>query len=271
MPLAFFGRPFRLPRATALVAALVVFTLLGVSVPKPANAFGEQGAFDPRILIAGGTTQAAYPTAPARWSMELMSRTSAHARSRPTLVRASDPALVDAPFVYWSGRDALAALTTSEITGLRRFFALGGTMLVDDAAASPEGDAGAFGRAAKREIARVLPESAPISLGKEHVLFRSFYLLSRAEGRVPGRKNVEAIVRNGQAQVIFLENDLGGALARGATGMWEHSPVPGGETQREQAVRLAVNISMYVLCSDYKDDQVHAPFLMRRRTRIVEP
>jgi hypothetical protein len=30
-------------------------------------------------------------------------------------------------------------------------------------------------------------------------------------------------------------------------------------------VRLAVNIAMYVLCSNYKDDQVHAPFLMRRR------
>jgi hypothetical protein len=24
---------------------------------------------------------------------------------------------------------------------------------------------------------------------------------------------------------------------------------------------------MYVLCSDYKDDQVHAPWLMRRRPR----
>ena len=264
-------RAWGLPRVTAGLGALVIFFVLVVLLPKPASAFGEQGAFDPRILMAGGTTQAAYPTAPARWSVELMSRTSAHARSRPTLVRASDPSLVDAPFVYWSGRDSLTALTTSEISGLRRFFALGGTMLVDDAAASAEGDPGAFGRAAKREIARVLPDTAPISLGKEHVLFRSFYLLNRAEGRVQGRKHVEAIVRNGQAQVIFLENDLGGALARGATGLWEHSPMPGGETQREQAVRLAVNVSMYVLCSDYKDDQVHAPFLMRRRTRIVEP
>jgi hypothetical protein len=26
-----------------------------------------------------------------------------------------------------------------------------------------------------------------------------------------------------------------------------------------------VNVAMYVLCSNYKDDQVHAPFLMRRR------
>lgn len=260
-----------IPRRAAAFAAFAVFAFLFVLLPKPARAFGEQGAFDPRILVAGGTTQAAYPSAPARWSLELMSRTSAHARARPTVVRASDPSLVDAPFAYWSGREALTALTTSEITGLRRFFALGGTLLVDDAAASPEGEPGAFGRAAKRELARVLPDTTPISIGKEHVLFRSFYLLPRAQGRVEGRKNIEAIVRNGQAQVIFLENDLGGALARGTTGLWEHIPSPGGESQREQAVRLAVNIAMYVLCSDYKDDQVHAPFLMRRRTRLVEP
>ena len=43
------------------------------------------------------------------------------------------------------------------------------------------------------------------------------------------------------------------------------SVVPGGEVQRERAVRMAVNIAMYVLCSNYKDDQVHAPFLMRRK------
>ena len=39
----------------------------------------------------------------------------------------------------------------------------------------------------------------------------------------------------------------------------------GSEAQREEAVRLAVNVAMYVLCSNYKDDQVHAEHLMRRR------
>jgi hypothetical protein len=28
---------------------------------------------------------------------------------------------------------------------------------------------------------------------------------------------------------------------------------------------------MYTLCSNYKDDQVHAPFLMRRRALPVGP
>ena len=68
-----------------------------------------------------------------------------------------------------------------------------------------------------------------------------------------------------QAQVLFSEHDLGGALARGATGTWEQAVMPGGDLQRERAIRLAVNVAMYVLCSNYKDDQVHAPFLMRRR------
>jgi len=116
-----------------------------------------------------------------------------------------------------------------------------------------------------REIARVLPDSAPITIGTDHVVFRTFYLLRRAEGRVEGPASLDAIVRGGQAQVLFSEDDLGGALARGASGMWEQPVVPGGELQREHAIRLAVNIAMYVLCSNYKDDQVHAPFLMRRR------
>ena len=89
--------------------------------------------------------------------------------------------------------------------------------------------------------------------------------MRRAEGRVEGPAALEGIVRGGQAQVIFTENDLGGARARGSSGVWEVPVVPGGDVQREHAIRLAVNVAMYVLCSNYKDDQVHAPFLMRRR------
>ena len=84
-----------------------------------------------------------------------------------------------------------------------------------------------FGRSARREIARVLPDSAPITIGTDHVVFRTFYLLRRAEGRVEGPASLDAIVRGGQAQVLFSEHDLGGALARGASGMWEQPVVPG--------------------------------------------
>jgi hypothetical protein len=251
-------------RAIALLAFAVVVALW-LLAPRPARAFGDIGAFDPRVLLTGNQTGPARATAPSRWAWELVQRTSAPARLRPSLVRADDAAVIDAPFLYWSGDTEVAPLTGAEIGGLRRFFALGGVLLVDDAGAGEQGEASSFGRSARREIARALPDSTPVAIGTDHVIFRTFYLLRRAEGRIEGPASLEAIVRGGQAQVIFSEHDLGGALARGASGMWEHPVVPGGDAQRERAIRLAVNIAMYVLCSNYKDDQVHAPFLMRRR------
>jgi hypothetical protein len=250
VPLAFFA-----------VGAIALALLL----PRPARAFGDLGAFDPRILLTGAQTNAARPNAPARWSWELVQRTSAPARLRPSTVRADDPATANAPFLYWSGEAELAPLTPPEIKGLRRFFSLGGVMLVDDAAPGASGEAGPFTKSAKRELARVLPDATPIVINETHVVFRSFFLLRRAEGRVAGTKTLEAIVKGGAAHVLFSTHDLGGALSRGPTGNWEFPVVPGGDMQRERAIRLAVNVAMYVLCSNYKDDQVHAPFLMRRR------
>lgn len=253
-----------LPFAIALV-------LLGVCLPRPAGAFGDIGAFDPRALLAGGTTGPARATAAGRWSWELVQRTSAPARLKPTHVRADDASVVDGPFLWWSGEAPLLPLSAQEISGLRRFFALGGVLLVDDAGASEDGSASAFGRSAREQVARVLPDTSPIPIGAEHVVFKSFYLLRRAEGRVAGARTLDAIVRGGQPQVLFSSHDLGGALARGATGAWELPVIPGGDLQRERAIRLAVNIAMYVLCSNYKDDQVHAPFLMRRRAGALTP
>jgi hypothetical protein len=244
--------------ATAAVALLA-------SLPRPARAFGDVGAFDPRVLLVGNASDAAHPGAPAHWATELESRTSAPVRHRPLRVRADEASLTDEPFAYWSGDAAVPPLTSEEVSGLRRFLSLGGVILIDDAGASDDGAPSPFGRTARTEIARVLPDSAPIAIGADHVIFRTFYLLRRAEGRVLGPRTLDAIVRGGKASVLFAEDDLGGALAKGATGGWQVPVVPGGEAQREQAIRLAVNIAMYVLCGNYKDDQVHAPFLMRRR------
>lgn len=260
-------------RSKVLLALAVLLPLVGLvlALPRTARAFGDVGAFDPRILLVGGVTGAARPTAAARWSWELVQRTSAPARLKPTQVRADDAAVVEGPFLWLSGEAALQTFSPQEIAGLRKFFALGGLLLVDDAAPKDDGTPSAFGKSAREQIARVLPDTSPISLGPDHVLFRTFYLLRRAEGRVAGPKNLEAIVRGGQAQVIFSTHDVGGALARGATGAWENPVVPGGDAQRERAIRLAVNVAMYVLCSNYKDDQVHAPFLMRRRALTPVP
>ena len=41
-------------------------------------------------------------------------------------------------------------------------------------------------------------------------------------------------------------------------------PVPGGEVQREMALRFGINLVMYALTGNYKTDQVHAPALLER-------
>jgi hypothetical protein len=251
-------------RRGALIALSAGFAAL--AVPRRARAFGDEGAFNPRVLITGNARwEGVRTSAPARWSVELATRTSAPARQEPTTVRADDPTIVAEPFALWGGDADVPPLTEREVSGLRRFIALGGILLVDDFA--PE--SGAFGHAVKRELRRVVPDGSPIAIGPENVVFKSFYLIRRAVGRVEGPPRLEAIVRGGVPQVIFSAHDLAGALARGASGTHPIPVTPGGEPQRERAVRLAVNIAMYVLCSTYKDDRVHESFLKRHRR--VEP
>jgi Domain of unknown function (DUF4159) len=177
-------------------------------------------------------------------------------------VRADASTLLAEPFAIWAGQGPVSPLSAPEIEGLRKFLLVGGLLLVDDSA--PE--TGQFGREARRELGRVLPEGVPLPLPESHVVYHSFYLLDRAFGRVEGPKTLDAIVRGGTAQVLFSSHDLLGALARDPGGAPTFPVVPRGEWQRERVTRLAVNVAMYVLCSTYKDDQVHAPALMRRRS-----
>lgn len=188
---------------------------LGASKPEEAWAFGEEGVFHPRVLLTGTSAwEGARVSAPARWSYELMRRTSAPARVTPSTVHADEPELLDEPFVIWGGSRDPGALAPREVVGLRQFLALGGTLFVDDF----EPGEGSFGRGAKRELGRVLPDSSPVVLGKDHVVLRSFYLLRRTRGRVEGPPQLEAIVRSGLAQVLFSSHDLLGALARSPGG-----------------------------------------------------
>lgn len=232
---------------------------------RRAAAFGDEGAFHPRIMLTGSSRwDGQRRTAPGRWSWELSRRTSAPSKLVPGTVRADASALLAEPFVIWSGEGAIAPLSSREIEGLRRFLLTGGLLFVDDAA--PE--SGVFGKEARREVGRVLEDAVVMPLPASHVVYHSFYLLDRPLGRVEGPKAMDGIVRGGIAQVIFSSHDLLGALARDGSGLSTMAVTPGGDQQRERATRLAVNLAMYVLCSTYKDDQVHAPHLMRRRAGV---
>jgi len=242
----------------------VLTGLAAFAAAAHADAFGEVGAFNPRLVVAGGKRLAApRSTAASAWSLELMNRTSAPGRILPREVSLDRPELCSEPFAVWAGSGDVGGLSVAERRGLAKFIRLGGVLLVDDS----EPQSGAFGRSVRRELGRVLPESPPVRLDPSHVLFKTFYIVDRPVGRVLGPPTIDAIVRGKNAQVLLLNHDLLGALAREGDGGYSLQTEPPSYDQRQHAIRFAVNIAMYVLCSDYKDDQVHAPFLMRRRAQ----
>jgi hypothetical protein len=228
-----------------------------------AFAFGDSGSFHPRLLVtAGAKVSGPRRQAPGRWSWELIRRTSAPARLITGQIAADDPKLLKEPFLVWAGDAPVKPLSAPEIRGLRRFLTLGGVLFVDDSA--PE--TGVFAESAKVQMKRVLLDVPILPLDPKHVLYKSYYLVDRPVGRLLGKPHLDAMVRGRTAQVFFSSHDLLGALARDESETWAFE-VAGGATQRQSAIRMAVNIAMYVLCSDYKDDQVHAEELMRRRGR----
>lgn len=243
--------------AVTLAAALVCAAL----APGAARALGESSLFEVRSIAYQGSDPSPRPTAPRRLAWEVRKRTSIDVQLEPGSSRLDDPSIYESPFLYWTGDSAFEPLSDREIVGLRRFVRFGGFVLVDDSAPDQSG----FDGSVRRELARAFPSQRLRPLANTHTIFRSFYLLSRPEGRVRGAEQLEAIEVGDRVAVLYSRHDLGGAWARDNLGTWQLPVTPGGDEQRERAIRLGVNVVMYALCLDYKDDQVHAPFIMRRR------
>src|SRR5512133_2608231 len=203
------------------------------------------------------------PNALRRLAWELARRTSIEPATAAKVVRLGDAGLHETPLLYLAGSGGMPPFREPERAALRRFLQYGGFLLVDAADGS---DGSGFDAAVRRELASVLPASPFEPVARDHVLQKSFYLLDRQGGRLLVKPWVEAQAIDGRLAVVYSQNDLGGAWARTELGDWEYPCSPGGEPQRETAIRIGVNLAMYALCTDYKDDAVHLPFILRRRS-----
>jgi hypothetical protein len=246
------------PRSLTWAALAVAALCLALVCRAPVSALGANDGVDVRRVIVSGMEQAPRPRAAERIAWEVRKRTSIETVLSPSETRLDDPSIFRTPFLYFPGDRAFPSLSDKEITGLRRFIEYGGFMLIDDA--SPEGPG--FDESIRRALLRAFPSERLVRLSPEHTLFRSFYLLSRPTGRLTEPDTLEAIVHAGRVAVLYSRHDLGAAWAYDgrSLGFGDIS-----STQRENAIRLGVNAVMYALCLDYKDDQVHAPFILRRR------
>ena len=232
-----------------------------LSRARPAFAIGERSLFRFARLALPGLPDPR-PTALHRLAWEIVRRTSVATASDPAEIRLSDPNLFRYPFLVLSGDRRFALPSEVDIARLRRHITYGGFLLIDSA----EGRAGGgFDESVRRLLAQTLPGELPIRIPDNHVLWKSFYVLRGAPGRTLAAPHLEGVERDRRLAVVYTQNDLGGALARDGFGRWEHEVVPGGDDQREEAFRLAVNLVMYALCLDYKTEQAHIDYILRTR------
>lgn len=202
------------------------------------------------------------PSALRRLLWEVTQRTSIEVHLDPVPVAPGDDAVFRFPLLYWGGAGTVPELDENTVKKLRRHLTYGGMLIVDSADADPGGP---FDTGVRRVLDRVLPRSPLQRVDPTHVLYKSFYLVTTQAGRTLRLPYLEGAAIEERYAVIYAQNDLAGAWARDAFGRWEYEVTPGGQRQREMTFRLGINLIMYALCLDYKDDLVHAPFILKRR------
>ena len=248
-------------RAFLRGAALLPLASATLFPARSARAIGERSHVGIGHLKHGGTW-GSRPEALRRLLWETGKRTSIHVARDATPLSPDEDELFLQPFLVMSGEGGFPPLSEPQRARIQRHLRFGGMLWID--APSP-GDA--FARDARREIAALLPKEELLPLDREHVLFKSYFLLEHAFGRTLDEKRAFAVRLADRVAVLLTECDVLGAYERDRFGTWRFECVPDGERQRERAFRFGVNVLMYATCLDYKADQVHIPFIMKKARR----
>lgn len=268
-----------------LAGAILLAALLG---PAPADAQSRpptaRPELDERAALANALqTRFAYVQT-GRDDIDAVSRAGLAGLgvvlARRTAVDAGQPTGVDVerdelafyPLIYWPIDPSVPRPSDRALARVKRYLADGGMILFDTREADFIGPASAGPAAARlREILRPLDLPRLGRVPPDHVLTKAFYLLQEFPGRVTGApvwvEAPDARENDGVSSVIVGAHDWASAWALDAQGRAMFAAVPGGEGQREQAVRFGVNLVMYALTGNYKADQVHVDAILERLRR----
>lgn len=183
------------------------------------------------------------------------------------------------PIIYWPISADAPMPSQAAISRIDAYMRNGGTVLFDTRDQySSLGGGGSTpnGERLQQILANIdIPPLEPVP--ENHVLARSFYLLTNFPGRYNGsalwvearqdaRNSANQVSSGGDgvSPIMITGNDLAGAWAVDQQGAPVLPTVPPDDMQREYAYRAGVNIMMYMLTGNYKADQVHVPALLER-------
>ena len=189
------------------------------------------------------------------------------------------------PVLYWPVLANAEALPQATLAKIDAYMKQGGMIIFDTrdfgtgvpSGGSFEGRNGSLQRlVGQLDVPRLEP------VPEDHVLTKSFYLLRSFPGRWEGGQlwveagtggeaeagtetgGRRARQADGVSSILITSNDFAAAWALDARGRPLYPVVPGGESQREMALRSGINIVMHALTGNYKADQVHVPALLER-------
>ncbi len=171
--------------------------------------------------------------------------------------------LSTSPLLFWSMPTQLPTLSKEETSALSNWLSAGGTLVIDWSGSAGHLEQVRAGLEAL--VASAVPGGHVERIPRASVVYRSFYRLRFAAGRTRIMEDLFGVLLEGRYALIISFNDLLSALERTPEGEFRQEVVPGGEDQREEAIRLAVNIVVYAICQDYKDDKIHMEYLKSRR------
>jgi len=213
----------------ALVAAL------GAEAgPVPADSIGVA-----RLQYDGGGDWYANPSSLPNLLRAIRERAGIPVASREVSVKPLDPGLSDHPFLYMTGHGNVS-FSPAERNALRQYLIGGGFLHADDNYGLNE--------SFRREIAAIFPDAELTEIPKDHPVFHIFYdfpeglpKIHEHDGKPP---QAFGIFYGGRLVVFYsYESDLGDG--------WEDPEVHQDPPAiREQALRMGVNLFLYVLGQD---------------------
>ncbi|MEQ1505060.1 MAG: DUF4159 domain-containing protein [Myxococcota bacterium] len=230
-----------------------------LAVASRARAFGEPSRVDIAEIDLGQGTLSR-PNAWKRLLYEVKGTTSVECEARSVRLKPEDPALFEHPFSVLIGSGGFAMPSDAGLEQIERYLSYGGFLVVDDTTAAENGP---FDQSVRELVERMFPTRPLGPLPSDHSVYRSFFLLKEPLGRVDRFPYLEGVTSDTHSPLVYVRNDLSGALDRGDDGRSINPCVPGGESQRREAIKLGINLVLYSLTSNYKKDQAHVKQLMK--------
>ena len=237
------------------VADLDIGRYQAVIIPDPENKRNIKGYLNMTIIdydVANKNTDR-FPTAAEELMRYMRDHTKINARIEGTTIEFSDPSIMNAPFIYMTGNDAIFQISDTEKSNLGDYLKAGGFLFAEDIRHSDadgkiEGrNAGVEGTPFDRQFKALMKDPLVLSsegarwqkIAKSHPLYYSFWDFPDGPpmGGAPGGNvfDLEMLELRGRIAVVFSDLNI--------SWYWGDQSADA----RERGLQFGVNLIVYAL------------------------